>query len=89
LEGHTEEFCRRKNPEKRPESLAQMFVANTSSKIVKKIRGILYGNEKRLLSLVKSILKVVVKKKKKKKESYINMMSYPHAQDSPISKMKS
>ena len=30
----------------------------------------------------------MVKKKKKVKESYINMMSYPHAQHSPTSKMK-
>jgi len=32
---------------------------------------------------------VVNKKEKKVEESYINMMSYPHAQDSPTSKMKS
>jgi len=32
---------------------------------------------------------VVKKKKKKVKESYLNMMSYRHAQDSPTSKMKS
>jgi hypothetical protein len=48
--------------------------------------GILHENDKKLPSLVKGILKEVVKKKKKKvKESYINMMSYPHAQDFPTS----
>ena len=88
--GHTEECCWRKHPENRPASLAQMPVDNTSSKIVEEIRGILHENEKKLPSLVKGILKEVVKKKKKKvKESYINMMSYPHAQDLPTSKMKS
>jgi hypothetical protein len=67
-----------------------MCVDNTSSKIVEEIRGILHENEKKLLSLLKGILKEVVKKKKKKvKESDINMMSYPHAQDFPTSKMGS
>jgi hypothetical protein len=67
-----------------------MSVDNTSSKIVEEIRGILHDNENRLPSLVKGILKEVSKKKKNKvKESYINMMSYLHAQDSPTSKMKS
>jgi len=64
-----------------------MSVDNTSSKIVEEIRGILRENEKKLPSLVKGILKEVVKKKKVK-ESYITMMSYPHAQDFPTSKMK-
>ena len=32
---------------------------------------------------------MVKKKKKKVKESYINMMSYPHAQDSSTSKSES
>jgi hypothetical protein len=64
-----------------------MSVDNTSSKIVEEIGGILYENEKKLPSLVKGPLKEVVKKKKKVKESYINMMSYPHAQDSSTSKM--
>ena len=90
MEGHTEEYCCRKHLEKRPASLAQMSVDNTSSKIVEEIRGILYENEKKLPSLVKGILKEVFKKKKKKvKESYINMMSCRHAQDSSTSKMKS
>ena len=86
-----EEYCWRKHPEKRPASLAQMSVDNTSSsKIVEEIRGILHENEKKLPSLVKGILKEVVKKKKKKvKESYINMMSYRYTQDSPTSKSKS
>jgi len=67
-----------------------MSVDNSSSKIVEEIRGILHENEEKLPSLVKGILKQVVKKNKKKvKESCINMMSYPHAQDSPTSKLKS
>jgi hypothetical protein len=90
MEGQTEEYCWRKHPEKRPASPPQMSVDNTSSKIVEEIRGILHENEKKLPSLVKGILKDVVKKKKMKvKESYINMVSYPHAQDFPTSKMKS
>jgi hypothetical protein len=90
MEGHTEEYCWRKHPEKRHVSLAQMSVDNTSSKIVQEIRGILHENEKKLPSLVKGILKEVVKKQKKKeKESCINMMSYPHAQDFLTLKMKS
>jgi hypothetical protein len=65
-----------------------MSVDNTSSKIVEEIRGIIHESEKKLPSFAKSILKEVVKKKKKKvKESY--MMSSPHAQDFPTSKMKS
>jgi len=56
-----------------------MFVDNTSSKIVEKIRGILHENEKKLPSFVKGIFKEVVKKKKKVEESYLNMMSYPRA----------
>ena len=87
MEGHTEEYCWRKHPEKRGADLAQMSVDNTSSKIVEEIRGILHENEKKLPSLVKGVLKEVVKKNKEK-ESYINMMSYPHAQNSPTSKMK-
>ena len=67
MEGHTEEYCWRKHAEKRPASLAQISVDNTSSKIVEEIRGILHENEKKLPSLVKGILKEVVKKKKKKK----------------------
>jgi len=86
MKGHTEEYCWRKHPEKRSASLAQMSVDNTSSKIVEEIRGILHENEKKLHSLVNGFLKEVVKKQVK--ESYINMMSYPHAQDSPTSKMK-
>jgi len=67
IEGHTEEYCWRKHPEKRPASLAQISVENTSSNIVEEIRDILHDNEKKLPSLVKGILKEVVKKKKKKK----------------------
>ena len=90
MEGHTEEYCWRKHPEKRPASLAKMSADNTSSKIVEEIRDILHENEKKLPSLVKGILKQVVKKKKKKvKESYINMTSYPYVQDPSTSKMKS
>jgi hypothetical protein len=38
---------------------------------------------KKVTFISKGMLKEVVKKKKQKvKESYINMMSYPHAQDS-------
>ena len=89
MEGHIEEYCWRKHPEKRPASLAQMSVDNTSSQILEEIRSILHVNKKKLPSLVKGILKEEVQKKtKKEKESYINMMSYPHAQDSPISKLK-
>jgi len=47
MEGHTEEYCLRKHPEKRPASLAQMSVDNTSSKIVEEIIGILHENEKK------------------------------------------
>ena len=50
MEGHTEEYCWRKHAEKRPASLAQMSVDNTSSKVVEEIRGILYENEKKLPS---------------------------------------
>jgi len=89
MEGHTEIHCCRNHPEKRPASLAQMSVDSTYSKIVEEIRDILHDNEKKLPSLVKSLLKEVVKKKKKNvKESYINMMSYPHVQDSPTSNPK-
>jgi hypothetical protein len=89
MEGHIEEYCWRKHPEKRPASLAQMSVDNTSSQILEEIRSILHVNKKKLPSLVKGILKEEVQKKtKKEKESYINMMSYPHAQDPPTSKIK-
>jgi hypothetical protein len=57
MEGHTEEYCWRKHPEKRPASLARMSVDNTPSEIVEEIRGILHENENRLPSLVKGILK--------------------------------
>jgi hypothetical protein len=77
MEGYTQEYCWRKHPA----SLAQMSVDNTSSKIVEEIRGILHENDKKLLSFVKGILKEVEKKKEKVKESYINVMSYPRAQD--------
>ena len=60
-----------------------MSVDDTSSKIVEEISAILHENEKRSPSLIEAILQVVVKEKKKVKESYINMMSYPHSQDSP------
>ena len=50
MEGHTEEYCWRKHPEKRPASLAQMSVDNTSSKIVEELRGILHENENDELS---------------------------------------
>jgi len=76
-------ICCREHPEKRPASLPQMSVDDTSSKIVEEISAILHENEKRSPSLIEAILQVVVKEKKKVKESYINMMSYPHSQDSP------
>jgi len=67
--------------------LSQISVDDTSSKIVEEIRDILHENEKKLASIVKGILKEVVKRKKEKvRESYINMMSYPHVQDSSTSK---
>jgi hypothetical protein len=75
--------------QKRPTSLAQTSIDNTSSKSFKEIRGILHENEKNLPSLVKSASKEVVKKKKKKlEESHINMASCPHAQDSRTLKKK-
>jgi hypothetical protein len=52
MEGHAEEYCWRKHPEKRPASLAQVSIDNTSSKIVEEIRGVLHENEKKLPSLL-------------------------------------
>jgi hypothetical protein len=43
MEEHTEEYCCREHPEKRPVSLAQMSVDNTSSKIVEEIAFITTG----------------------------------------------
>jgi hypothetical protein len=48
-EGHTEEYCWRKQPEKRPASLAPMSVDSTSSKIVEEIRNVFHENEKSFL----------------------------------------
>ena len=72
MEGHTEEYCWRKYPEKRSASLARMSVDDTSSKIVEEIRCNFHENEKKSPSLVKVILKEVVKKKKKKVKECIS-----------------
>lgn len=47
MEGHNVDYCWRKHPAKHPVALAQISFDIVSSKIVKDIRDILEGNEKK------------------------------------------
>ena len=64
MEGHAEEYFWKRHLEKRPASLGQLSVDDTSSKIVEEIRDILHENEKMLPPILKDVLKQVVTRKK-------------------------